>query len=141
MSHLDPDLLSALVDGEVGVEERRDAHAHLQECASCRQTLESYGAVRRMVADLPRLAAPESIVAAALAPETGAAAFVRRTFRGPRRYVAAGLAAAALAVTVAGVAVPADEQRAPVDVFVARHAGVSAGNSVSGQVIFAVTGR
>lgn len=138
--HIPPHVLSALVDGECGADERRAAHEHLQECARCRGLLHEYSSVHSLVEAMPRLAAPESLVRDLLRPRRDPVTVMRHALRGPRRYVAAGAAAAALVVTLAGIASPPDTEP-PTDVFVARHASVSAGNDVAGQVIFAVAGR
>lgn len=58
-NHLDPDLLSAYLDGEVTPAERARVEAHLSTCGGCRQELESLrwtvGLLRRMPpVDLPR---------------------------------------------------------------------------------------
>lgn len=139
--HLSPDVLSALVDGECDPDERRQAHEHLRGCPECDRALRAYASVHGLVSGLGRLAAPEDLVRAALRRERGVGDLVRLALRGPRRYVAAAVATAAAVITVAGVASPPDERQPPVDVLVTRHASVSAGNTVSGQVIFAVTGR
>jgi anti-sigma factor RsiW len=139
--HVSPDLISALIDGEVGPDERRLAHEHLVECGDCRRTMREYTSVRGMVAGMRRLAAPQALVSAALYPPARPLDAFRWAVRGPRRYVLAAAAAAAVAVSLGGLARPAGERELPVDVVVARHAGVSAGNDVIGQVTLAVTGR
>lgn len=136
-----PHVLSALVDGECGPEERRFVHEHLQECPPCRRLVSEFSTVRRLVGGLERRGAPESLVRGALVRPRDMRELVRSALRGRRRYVALGAAAAAVVVSLGGLASPADQNEPPVDVFVARHASVSAGNHMAGQVIFAVTGR
>lgn len=139
--HVPPEVLSALVDGELGPDERRAVHEHLRECDGCRSTAAELGTVRRFVGALPPLLAPEAFVADVLRRTRSPMWAVRRAMHGRRRLVAAALAAAAVGVSVAGLAVPPEQPEPPVDVYMARHTSVSAGNHVGGQVLFAVNNR
>lgn len=137
--HVDREILSALVDGECSPEERRYAHEHLQDCASCREAASVFGAVQGYVAELPRLVAPESFVATVLEPrELGGGQRLREVFRGPRRYAAVAVVAAGLAVSLAGLATPPPQEDPPVEMFMMRHVSVNDGSHVGGQVLFAV---
>jgi anti-sigma factor RsiW len=139
--HVEREILSAMVDGECGADERRYVHDHLQECDGCRELAEEFGLVQGLLTGLPRLVAPESFVSDALEPHSSPRTVVRRTFRGRRRYVAAAAAAVAIGVTGAGLAAPPPSREPPVDVFLTRHVSVSSGNGVGGEVLFAVNGR
>jgi anti-sigma factor RsiW len=140
--HVEREILSALVDGELGPDERRYVHDHLQTCADCREVSEAFGVVQGLLSDLPRIVAPESFVSDVLrAPQAGPAKAVRRAMRGPRGWVAAGAAAASIAVTLAGLVTKPPADQAPIGAFVSRHVSVSSGNSVGGQVLFAVPRR
>lgn len=140
--HVEREILSALVDGELGPEERRYVYEHLQTCVDCRELSDAFGVVRGMVSGLPRMAAPEAFVSDVLrAPATGPARTVRRALRGPRGWVAAGAALAAIGVTLAGLVAPPPAAQPPIGAFVSRHVTVSSGNTVGGQVLFAVSGR
>ncbi|HVL80688.1 MAG TPA: zf-HC2 domain-containing protein [Actinomycetota bacterium] len=133
--HIRSEVMSAIVDGESTAEERRTADVHLQGCAECRRALSELSSVRDLVSALPRLEAPEEVVQAALRPG-------RVRLLSPRRRLVALAAAAAVVVSLAGVVRPPEpEAEPPVDAFVARHVGVSAGNQSAGEVLFAVPGR
>jgi anti-sigma-K factor RskA len=76
------------------------------------------------------LVAPEAFVSRALRPS-------RRRWR----WIVGGVAAAAAAITIAGLFAPQPAAEPPVDVFVARHVSVNDGASAGGDVLFAVNGR
>jgi len=140
--HVEREILSALLDGELDPGERKFVHDHLQECEACREAAVEFGAVKGVVGKLPRLVAPESFVSHALdrrqsVTRSAAAAAVR----GRRRWVLAGIAAAVIGVTAGGLVVPRQTSQPPIDVFVARHISVSDGVDDGGQVLFAVHGR
>ena len=66
------DALQALADGQLDAVEREQAEQHLRDCASCRQTLEALGAVKRAIVRLPQIDLPQGFdarLAAALAAE------------------------------------------------------------------------
>lgn len=141
--HVEREILSALLDGELDTDHRRYVHEHLQACDACREVAEEFGAIKGVVSELPRLIAPESFVSRALAPP--ARRSVRRTFgavvRGRRRFVVGGIAAGAVALTLAGLVVPEPATTPPTDVLVARHVSVHDGMDAAGQVLFAVRGE
>src|SRR5918999_4246292 len=138
--HVEREILSALLDGELDPNERRFVHQHLQECDACRELADELGAIKGIVGDLPRLVAPESFVSGAL--ERREASALQRTaaavVRGKRRWVLGGAALAAIGLTLAGLAAPPPAAAPPVDVYVARHISVSNGVDDGGQVLFAV---
>ena len=68
MRHVEREILSALVDGELTVEERRFVHEHLQQCDPCREAAEEFAHIHGLVGELPQLVAPESFVSDALRP-------------------------------------------------------------------------
>lgn len=142
MHHVEREILSALIDGELDPEERRFVHEHLQQCDACREASEEFAHIHGMVGDLPRLIAPEAFVSAALRPRersrVGSTAIW--VLSGRRRWFVAGIAAAAAAVTLAGLAAPQPATEPPVDRFIARHVTVHSG-AAGGQVLFAVNGR
>ena len=139
--HLSGEMLSALADGECDPTERRYAHEHLQGCPDCSGMAEQFAAVRGLVGALGPQVAPESLVVTVLAPPRTLRGTVAYALRGPRRYVAGGLTAAAVAISVAGLAAPPQDSEPPVEVFVTRHVGVNAGSASGGEVLFAVSGR
>ncbi|HYZ91622.1 MAG TPA: zf-HC2 domain-containing protein, partial [Actinomycetota bacterium] len=100
MQHVEREILSALIDGELDLEERRFVHEHLQECDACREASEEFAHIHGMVGELPRLIAPESFVSAALRPRTHsrAGSVARWALGGRRRWFVAGFAAAAAGV-------------------------------------------
>jgi predicted anti-sigma-YlaC factor YlaD len=141
--HVEREILSALIDGELTVDERRLVHEHLQSCDECREIVDEFSHVHGLVGDLPRLVAPESFVTDVLVPPRVPVHRVaaRRALAGKRRWVLAGLAAAAIATTLAGLVVPAPADPVPVGAFVERHVGVHSGVETGAQVVFTVDGR
>jgi anti-sigma factor RsiW len=129
--HVEREILSALLDGELDSEQRRYVHEHLRECDACREAAEEFGAIKGMVTELPRLVAPEAFVSGALAPA--------RTSR--VRWVVGAIVAAAIAITLGGLFAPEPASEPPVDVFVARHVSVHDGANAGGDVLFAVNPR
>jgi hypothetical protein len=81
--------------------------------------------VKDLVGSLERRVAPERLVRAALQPRTHPRDVLAHALRGPRRYVAAAVVAASLGVSLLGLASPPQQDAAPVDLFVARHASVA----------------
>jgi anti-sigma factor RsiW len=142
--HVEREILSALIDGELTADERRMVHEHLQECAACRETVEEFTQIHGLVGELPRLVAPESFVTEVVerprrrpAPTRIASA----ALSGRRRWVALGAAATVLGISLAGLFVspPADE--APVSAFIERHVSTHGGVEPGAQVLFAVNGH
>jgi anti-sigma factor RsiW len=130
--HVEREILSALIDGELPSDERRFVHEHLQACAECREVYDEFTHIHGMVVELPRLVAPESFVSAALQPPKAP------LLSGKRKWIAGGLAAGAIGITVAGLVVPERTQAPPVDVFLERHVSLHEGVESGGQVLFAV---
>jgi anti-sigma factor RsiW len=141
--HVEREILSALIDGELDPSQRREVYEHLQECAACREAVDEFSHIHGMVGDLPRLIAPEEFVSEALRPREASRVQTATStvLAGRRKWVAAGLAAAGLAITVGGLATPAPANEPPVDVFIERHVSVHTGVETGGQVLFAVNGR
>jgi anti-sigma factor RsiW len=137
--HVEREILSALIDGELSPQERRFVHDHLQECAACREAADEFGHIHGIVGDLPRFVAPESLVSKALLPPRKTVA--SRLLGGKRKFVAGGLAVTAVAITVAGLFVPQRATTPPVDVFFERQVSLHAGDETGGQVLFAVNDR
>src|SRR4051812_40146377 len=101
--HVEREILSALIDGELSPDERRFVHEHLAECADCREVYDEFTHIHGMVVELPRLVAPEAFVSDALRPRRRAGSIL---LRGKRKWVAGGLAVGAIGVTLAGLFVP-----------------------------------
>jgi anti-sigma factor RsiW len=87
------DLLSGLLDGELGPEAVAAVEAHVAGCTACRHHLADVAGVRAALRDAPRLVAPPMF----------AHDLVRARHRASRRGVAVALAAASV-VVVAGLA-------------------------------------
>ncbi len=134
--HVEREILSALIDGELSPQERRFVHEHLQECAACREAADEFGHIHGMVGELPRFVAPESVVSKALRPARPTVA--QLFLKGKRKFVAGGLALSAVGITVAGLFVPQRETTPPVDVFFERQVSLHAGDETGAQVLFAV---
>lgn len=134
--HVEREILSALIDGELSPEERRFVHDHMQSCSDCREAADEFTHIHGMVTELPRLVAPESFVSDALRPSRPRV--TAKLFGGKRKYVAGGLALSAVGITVAGLFVPQRASAPPVDVFIERHVSLHAGQESGGQVLFAV---
>jgi anti-sigma factor RsiW len=143
MQHVEREILSALIDGELDPEERRFVHEHLQQCDACREASEEFAHIHGMVGELPKLIAPESFVSAALRRRrrSSAGSIARWALSGRRRWFTAGIAAAATAVTLSGLVVPTPASEPPVDQFIARHVSIHSGPSGGGQVLFAVNNK
>jgi anti-sigma factor RsiW len=143
MHHVEREILSALIDGELDADERSFVHEHLQQCAACREALEEFAHIHGMVGDLPTLIAPESFVSDALQPRPRSRTgnVTSWALRGRRRWFVAGVVAAAGAVTLAGLATPQPTATPPVDQFMARHISVHTGADAGGQVLYAVNNR
>jgi anti-sigma factor RsiW len=140
--HVEREILSALLDGELDAAERKFVHDHLQECDACREAAVEFGAVKGIMGNLPRLVAPESFVSGALAPRRSRTKDVASAaVRGKRRWIIAGAAVVAVGVTLGGLVAPHPSSQPPIDMFVARHISVSDGVDDGGQVLFAVHGR
>lgn len=140
--HVEREILSALLDGELDAEQRRYVHEHLRDCDACREAAEEFGAIKGMVTELPRLVAPEAFVSRAMTPSRSRARrLAASALRGRRRWIVGGLAAAAAAITIGGLFAPQPANEPPVDVFVARHVSVHDGSEAGGDVLIAVNGR
>lgn len=137
--HVEREILSALVDGELSPSERRFVHEHLQSCESCAEAAEEFGALQGMVGELPRLVAPEAFVSGALEP--GERSALRTMLRGRRKWALGVVAAAALSISLAGLATGDPETEPPMNTFIARHVTVSDGVASGGQVLFGVDGE
>lgn len=137
--HVEREILSALIDGELEADERRFVHEHLQACGECREIVDEFSRVHGLVGELPRLVAPESFVTNVLVAPRGAhRATAARVLRGRRRWIVAGLGAAAIATTLSGLVLPPEAEPVPVDAFVERHVGVHSGGETGAQVLFTV---
>jgi anti-sigma factor RsiW len=140
--HVEREILSALLDGELDAAERKFVHDHLQECEACREAAVEFGAIKGFVGELPRLIAPESFVSGALDRRSSRVRGVASAaVRGRRRWVLGGAAVAAAGITLAGLVAPRPSSQPPIDVYVARHISVSDGVDDGGQVLFAVHAR
>jgi len=142
--HVEREILSALIDGELSVDERRMVHEHLQSCPACRETVEEFTQIHGLVGELPRLIAPEAFVSDVVerplrrpvAKQVAAAAL-----RGRRRWVALGVAATGLGISLAGLATPPQANETPVNAFIERHVSTHVGVEPGAQMLIAVDGR
>jgi anti-sigma factor RsiW len=141
--HVEREILSALIDGELEASERRLVHEHLQTCVECREIVEEFSQIHGLVEKLPRLVAPEAFVSDVLVPPRQAVhrVAVDTAFRGRRRWVTIGVVSAAAAMTLAGLLTPAPTDPLPVDAFVDRHVSVHSGVEPGSQILFTVNGR
>jgi anti-sigma factor RsiW len=140
--HVEREILSAMIDGELSADERRFVHDHLQECAECREAVEEFGHVHGLVGELPRLVAPIAFLNDVLQPPApDVRSVASKAFSGRRRWVAVGLAAAAAAITLAGLVVPPQAEEPPVAVYIERHVGVHSNEETGAQVLTAVDGQ
>lgn len=140
--HVEREILSALIDGELDAAQRREVHEHLQECTACREAMDEFSHVHGLVGELPRLIAPESFVSVALRPPRASLARTTASslLAGRRKWAAAGIVGAALAITLGGLATPAPAEQPPVGAFIDRHVSVHSGIENTGHVLFAVNG-
>lgn len=137
--HVEREILSALIDGELSPSERRFVHEHLQACEDCREAADEFTHIHGMVTELPRLVAPEAFVSEALRPPKPSAKTI--VLGGKRKYVVGGLAFTAIGITLAGLFVPQRATTPPVGVFIERHVSMHSGVETGGQVLFAVNNR
>lgn len=143
MHHVEREILSALIDGELDPEERRFVYEHLQQCEACREALDEFGHLHGLVGELPKLIAPEAFVSAALLPRerSPARAVADVALAGKRGWAALVAVLTAIAVTLAGLVAPQSGAEPPVDQLIARHVSVHSGVEAGGHVLFAVNGR
>jgi anti-sigma factor RsiW len=141
--HVEREILSALIDGELEPAERRMVHEHLQSCEECREIVDEFGQIHGLVGELPRLVAPESFVSDALVPPRVPVhrAAAAKAFSGRRRWVVGGIVTVAAATTIAGLFTPSPAEPVPVTAFVERHVSVHSGVEPGAQVLFTVSGR
>ena len=142
--HVEREILSALIDGELSSDERRMVHEHLQTCAACRETVEEFTQIHGMVGELPRLVAPAAFVTDVVEHPLRrpmAQQVVTAAFSGRRRWVALGIAATALGISLAGLATAPPANEAPVNAFIERHVSTHVGVEPGAQVLIAVNGR
>ena len=87
MNHVEREILSALIDGELTTEEQHFVHEHLQQCDACREASDEFAHIHGMIERLPPLIAPEAFVRAALQPSrrTRVRIFVARVLGSRRR--------------------------------------------------------
>ena len=131
--HLD-DLLSGLLDGELGPAEEAAAGAHLAACPECRAEMDAVGAVRATVRALPVVDPPFGFYERMLRPAAAAGPW----WRDRRRAVAAALVgSAAVSVGFLGVSSPTPQPVSPsVATLIEAHATSA---SVSGDVLSTLT--
>ena len=142
-NHVEREILSALIDGELDPDERRFVHEHLQACADCREIADELSHVHGLVGKLPRLVAPVSFVSDVLEPPKVSAPrqVASVALRGRRRWIAVGAAAAALGITLAGLVTPAPAEEPPVDALIERHVSVHSDVETGAQVLLGTRGR
>jgi anti-sigma factor RsiW len=141
--HVEREILSALIDGELGADQRRLVHEHLKECAACRDALEEFSNIHGMVGGLPRLVAPESFISDVLQPPRRPVPrqVASAALSGRRRWIALGAMVTAIGITLAGLVTPQQGSVPPVGAFVQRHVSVHSGVEPGAQVLIAVNGR
>ncbi len=61
--HGEGELISAFIDGELGVEEAAEVRDHIMACASCRESCASLRSAKSLLARAPRRAMPPELVA------------------------------------------------------------------------------
>ena len=137
--HLD-DLLSALLDGELGPAQEAVVSAHLAGCPACTAELEATGMVRRAVQSLPPVEPPIGFYERMLrpAPRDGSFGASRPWWHDRRKAVAAALvSSAAVSVGFLGVSSPTPQPVSPsVASLIEAHATSA---SVTGDVLSTLT--
>ena len=96
------ELISAYLDGELTVAERKKLHDHLADCSRCVDELEGMQAVRTAMRSLPVLDLPEGVV-----PEADADVIPIHRNRGI--LVGAAAAVVALVIAIAALVTPPPE--------------------------------
>ncbi|MFP5317435.1 MAG: anti-sigma factor family protein [Acidimicrobiia bacterium] len=128
------DLLSALVDDELGPAQAAAAQAHVARCPSCAAELDDVTTARALVRALPALDPPFGLYERLLRTDEAVSPTAARTGGGagwsPRRVAAAAFGSAAAAVMLLGLAPPRDTPvTPPVNSLVEAHAtGASFGS-------------
>lgn len=141
--HVEREILSALIDGELSADERRMVHEHLQGCPACRETVEEFTQIHGLVGELPRLVAPAAFVSHVVErpARSPVASVANVAFSGRRRWVALGLGAAAVGISLAGLFTAPPATDAPVNAFIERHVSTHVGVEPGAHVLIAVNGR
>jgi anti-sigma factor RsiW len=141
--HVEREILSAMIDGELEADQRRAVHEHLQTCAACRETVEEFTQIHGLMGRLPRLVAPESFVSTVLErPSRSVATRVATVaFGGRRRWAAIGVAVTAIGISIAGLFVSPPAEEPPVNAFIDRHVSTHSGVEPGAQVLFGVVRR
>ena len=142
--HVEREILSAMIDGELEADQRRAVHEHLQTCAACRETVEEFTQIHGLMGRLPRLVAPESFVSTVLErPARSVASRVAEVALGGRRrrWITIGAAATAIGISIAGLFISPPAEEPPVNAFIDRHVSTHSGVEPGAEVLFAVTRR
>jgi anti-sigma factor RsiW len=142
--HVEREILSALIDGELAADERRMVHEHLQECVDCRETVEEFTQIHGMMVELPRLVAPASFVSDVVERPRRRSTpnqITALALGGRRRWVALGMAVGAIGISLAGLATPPPATQPPVNAYIERHVSTRLGVEPGAQVLVAVNGR
>ncbi len=141
--HVEREILSAMIDGELEADQRREVHEHLQTCAACREAVEEFTQIHGLMGGLPRLVAPESFVSTVLERPTRSVAsrIAGVALSGRRRWITIGVAVTAIGISVAGLFVSPPAEEPPVNAFIDRHVSTHSGVEPGAEVLFAVTRR
>lgn len=140
--HVEREILSALIDGELSPDERRWVHEHLQGCDDCRDALEEFGHIHGLVGELPRLVAPLAFVSGALEkPRPDPRSVAQRFFSGRRRAAIIAIAAVSAAISLAGLVTPPESSEPPVGALIEEHIGVHGDQGPGADVLTAVGNR
>lgn len=100
MEHVNAELLSAHLDGELAGEDRAGVERHLVQCASCSAAQRRLRALVRSAAELPRDVAPPPEVWHAVRRRIAGRTGRRRSFTRVGALLAAGIVLAAAALTL-----------------------------------------
>jgi anti-sigma factor RsiW len=123
--HVDGEVLSALLDGALGAQERARAEAHAAACAKCRRELDSLRHMKLVAASAPRKTMPADL-ALTLERRFVSAAPAWKALLKPAFWIPAGTVAAAALTVGLWLNRSSEADELPLEPLIAAHERYSA---------------